>query len=640
MANLKLGLNTAVDKNGFIQNYPVGSIIIRANSTIDDGWLLCDGRPVNNADYPELLNHLSYEAKLMASDAETNDAFGKRIALSLDGNTALISSPSESTSPNSGNGAVYVFVFSGGVWTQQQKLLASDASSSDTFGSSLALSSDGNTAIIGAGGEGASFQGAAYVFTRSGSVWTQQQKLIASDRLSLDGFGNSVALSSDGNTALIGAWREDTSPNSDNGAVYYFSRSGGVWTQQQKLLASDRASSDYFGYSVALSSDGTVALIGAYGEDTSPNSDNGAVYYFTRSGSVWTQQQKLLASDAASNDLFGLIVVLSSDGNTALISALNESTSPNSQNGAVYSFTRSGGVWTQEAKILASDKIDGHNFGGSLSISSDGNIAIIGAEREPSSIGNNTGAAYLFTRSGGVWTQQHKFFAPDVQSGDSFGYWNQISPNGAKVIISSPFVDTPPNSQNGAVYVFDLGSSLPYGGSSSTFNLPPLVYNATNNPTPRMPFSTIASEATYPNNFNHVHNIAINATGFSAATHYHNHNSNTAGSNNDTHSHNHGVVSGNTDSSGAGAGSASTRLAGPAGPYASGNSGQVNHTHGGAGWSGNSNNFAYAHAHNVQIHNTTNHDHNHNTNITSSSHSVSPTDMFPLSKQVYFLIKT
>jgi microcystin-dependent protein len=174
----------------------------------------------------------------------------------------------------------------------------------------------------------------------------------------------------------------------------------------------------------------------------------------------------------------------------------------------------------------------------------------------------------------------------------------------------------------------------------STFRLPPLVYNVTNNPTQRIPFSTIASEATYPNVFTHGHTVAINATSFSASNHNHNHNSNTSGSIADTHSHNHGVVSGNTDASGAGNGSSAARLAGPSGPYASGPSGGVNHTHGGAAWSGNSNNFAYLHGHTVQIHNTTNHNHNHNTNIGSSSHSVSTSDMFPLSKQVYFLIKT
>ena len=176
----------------------------------------------------------------------------------------------------------------------------------------------------------------------------------------------------------------------------------------------------------------------------------------------------------------------------------------------------------------------------------------------------------------------------------------------------------------------------------ATFKLPPLVYNVTNNPTQRMPFSTKSVEATYPTVFTHDHTVAVNATSFSDSNHSHNHNSNTAASVNDTHSHNHGVVSGNTDSSGAGAGSAAARLAGPLGPYASGPSGGVNHAHGGAGWSGNSNNFAYAHAHNVTIHNATNHNHNHATNIASSSHTVSnlSSEIFPLSKQVYFLIKT
>jgi hypothetical protein len=231
-----------------------------------------------------------------------------------------------------------VFTLSAGTWTQQQKLLASDAASSDEFGFSVALSADGNTAIVGATAEDTSpnsNQGAAYVFTLSAGTWTQQQKLLASDASSGDQFGYSVALSADGDTALIGASEEGTSPNSVNGAAYVFTRSGGTWTQQQKLLASDAASSDQFGYSVALSADGDTALIGAYFEDTSPNSDNGAVYVFTRTAGVWAQQQKLLASDAASSDRFGNSVALSADGNTAIVGASLEDTS-NGNNGAAY----------------------------------------------------------------------------------------------------------------------------------------------------------------------------------------------------------------------------------------------------------------------------------------------------------------
>jgi microcystin-dependent protein len=181
----------------------------------------------------------------------------------------------------------------------------------------------------------------------------------------------------------------------------------------------------------------------------------------------------------------------------------------------------------------------------------------------------------------------------------------------------------------------------------ATFRLPPLVYNATNNPTQRMPFSTISAEATYPNVFTHNHTVGINATSFGSYNHNHNHNSNTRGSNSDSHSHNHGVISGNTGTSGASTApapanslSSNTRLAGPSGPYASGNSGQVNHTHTGGAYNANSTNQAYNHAHNITIHTQTNYSHTHNTNIASSSHNISSPGVSPLSKQVYFLIKT
>ena len=147
--------------------------------------------------------------------------------------------------------------------------------------------------------------GAAYVFARSGATWTQQQKLIASDAATGDGFGWSVGLSSDGNTALVGA--------SNKNSAYVFTRSGAAWTQQQKLT--DAAYGDFFGRSVGLSSDGNTALVGA----SNKNLAQGAAYVFTRSGAAWTQQQELTAPDAAYNDGFGWSVVLSSDGNTALL---------------------------------------------------------------------------------------------------------------------------------------------------------------------------------------------------------------------------------------------------------------------------------------------------------------------------------
>jgi hypothetical protein len=220
--------------------------------------------------------------KLLASDPATGDRFGDSVAVSTDGNTIIVGASAKSTSPNTGDGAAYVYTLVSGVWTQQAKLVASDRESLEYFGVSVDLSADGSTAIIGAYLEDTSpstNEGAAYVFTRSAGVWTQQQKLVASDRQFDDRFGNSVALSSDGNTALIGASSADT-PGLDKGAAYVFTRTSGTWTEQQKLLASDAASNDYFGQNVALSANGSIAIIIASDEDTSPSTNNGAAYIY------------------------------------------------------------------------------------------------------------------------------------------------------------------------------------------------------------------------------------------------------------------------------------------------------------------------------------------------------------------------
>jgi hypothetical protein len=395
--------------------------------------------------------------KLLASDKASDDYLGSLISISADGNTAIIGAASESTSPNFYQGAAYIFTRSGITWTQQAKLLANDAANSDYFGISVSISADGNTAIIGAYNEGTSpnsQQGAAYVFTRSGSTWTQQAKLLAGDAVSVDAFGYSVSLSSDGNTALIGAIYEDTSAATSNGAAYVFTRSGSTWTQQAKLLASDFGNNDQFGTSVYLSSDGNTALIGAATETTSFSSQ-GAAYVFTRSGSTWTQQAKLLAGDAGSNDYLGLAVSLSADGNTALLGARNESTSPTTENGAAYVFTRSGSTWTQQAKLLAGDKASYDYFGNSVSLSSNGNIAIIGAYLEATSPNSSNGAAYVFTRSGSTWTQQQKIGANDAANSDYFGRSVALSADGSVAMISADGEDTSPTSQQGAVYVFN-----------------------------------------------------------------------------------------------------------------------------------------------------------------------------------------
>jgi hypothetical protein len=263
-------------------------------------------------------------------------------------------------------------------------------------GFSVAVSADGNTAIVG--GLGDNFQtGAAWVYTRSGGVWTQQgNKLVGKGAVGdlPAQQGSSAALSADGNTAIVGG-RGD---NGAAGAAWVYTRSGGVWTQQGNKLVGNGAVGGVpaqQGFSVALSADGNTAIVGGIGD----NVDAGATWVFTRSGGVWTQQgSKLVGSGAVDPAGQGSSVALSGDGNTAIVGGAGD----NNQGGAAWMFTRSGGVWTQQGSKLVGTGAGGDaGQGRSVALSGDGNTAIVGASEDNS----GTGAAWVYTRSGGVWTQ-------------------------------------------------------------------------------------------------------------------------------------------------------------------------------------------------------------------------------------------
>lgn len=327
---------------------------------------------------------------------------------------------------NNGQGAAYVPVRSGGAWTQQQRLTASDGASYDYFGYSVSVS--GDTAVIGAWNktiDSHQQQGAAYVFVRGGGVWTQQQELIASDAELDDGFGWSVSVS--GDTAVIGT----PGKNGAQGAAYVFVRSGGAWSQQQELTASDGAALDYFGYSVALS--GGTVLIGAFNK----NGSQGAAYVFAFSGGTWSQQQELTASDGAAGDSFGFSVAMS--GNTAVIGA----PSRNRSQGAAYGFVFSG-TWGQQQELTASDGAVGDSFGDSVSVS--GATAVIAAYHK----NNYQGAAYLFALNGGAWVQTQELTASDGAANDVFG--SSVSVSGDTAVVGA----AGENTAQGCSYVFAL----------------------------------------------------------------------------------------------------------------------------------------------------------------------------------------
>jgi hypothetical protein len=374
------------------------------------------------------------QTTLIAEDGAEGDGFGSSVAMS--GDTALIGADFDETTAGLGAGSAYVFVRSGMGWSQQAKVTASDGAAFDFFGSAVALS--GETALIGAydndtlGGENA---GSAYVFVRSGTTWSQQTKLTADDGTMDDRFGSSVALS--GETALIGAWSGETELSAYAGSAYVFVRSGTNWTQQAKLTASDGAAFDTFGSAVALI--GNTALIGAPGNDTPAAADAGSTYVFMRNGTSWTQQAKLTASDGGAAHDFGKSLSLS--GDTAVIGAGRAFSIPGQEAAGAYIFRRVGVTWTQEAKLTADDASIFGRFVGSVAL--DGDTVLIG---DPSNGG------YLYARSGTSWSQQVKLIAEDEAAFDEFGLSVALSAD--TVLIGAPCDDTLAGGDTGAAYVF------------------------------------------------------------------------------------------------------------------------------------------------------------------------------------------
>jgi hypothetical protein len=351
--------------------------------------------------------------KLIGTGALGNANQGMSVALSADGNTAIVGGPGANNadrdrSPFVGPaGAAWLFTRSGSVWTQQGNKLVGTTSEYGgglwSQGASVAVSADGNTAIVGGPSDNRT-TGAAWVFTRSGGVWTQQgYKLVGTGAYPTRepplplGQGMSVALSADGNTAIVGAWRAE--------AAWVFTRSSGVWTEQGKLVGTGAVGSARQGMSVALSADGNTAILGGW----SDNSKTGAAWVFTRSGGVWRQQgKKLVGTGAVGSACQGMSVALSADGNTAILGGPGDNPWDRSvpfglgAAGAAWVFTRSGGVWTQQGdKLVSTGALGRARQGISVALSADGNIAIVGGISDAGGVG----AASVFTRSGGHWTQ-------------------------------------------------------------------------------------------------------------------------------------------------------------------------------------------------------------------------------------------
>jgi hypothetical protein len=467
------------------------------------------------------------EAYVKASNTGSGDLFGW--AVSVSGDTLVVGAPAEASSASGvngdqaddslpGSGAAYVFVRSSTGWTQQAYLKASNPGADDYLGTGqgdsfgAAVSISGDTIVVGAPGEASDAtgvdgdqaddslprSGAAYVFVRSGTTWTQQAYLKASNTDAGDLFGGSVSVSGDtvvvgavfeasGATGVNGDQSDDSAP--DCGAAYVFVRAGTTWSQQAYLKASNAEEGDLFG---AVSISGETIVVGASGEaseatgidgDQADDSStySGAAYVFVRSGATWTQQAYLKPSNTGDYDFFGGGTAIA--GDTIVVRATGEDSAAAGvdgdqaddsapESGAAYVFVRTGTTWTQQAYLKASNTGEEDGFGSAVSVSSD--VIVVGASGEASDATGldgdqaddsepSSGAAYVFTRSGTTWTQLAYLKASNAQSDDVFGASAAVF--GDTIVVGAPVEASAATgvngnqssnsaAQSGAAYVF------------------------------------------------------------------------------------------------------------------------------------------------------------------------------------------
>lgn len=428
-------LGAADDRFGYAVALDGATVLIgayRADATaIDQGaayaFVLHDSRHVQ-------------QPKLIAQDGAELDHFGNAVAIS--GDTLVVGAENDDIGMNVNQGSAYVFTRNGASWTFQQKLTAAgnDGLANDYFGASVAI--DGQTVAVGASGVNAG-RGAAYVFTRSGTVWAQQQKLAAGDGAVFDSFGFSVALG--GNTLVAGAPLAVIGTKVNQGAAYVFTRNGAAWTEQRKLTASDGATDDRFGFAVALGNN-TVA-VGAPEDTIGTNDNQGSVYVFTRNGATWTEQPKLIAGDGAANDFFGGAVAIS--GDTLAVGAEGDTIGTNVRQGSAYVYGPSEATWQFRQKLIASDGAAENNFGRVVAVSAD--TLVVGASGATIGTNRQQGAAYVFTRLGS-WYPQQKFTASDGAEQDRFGC--AVAVSGDAVAVGALNAKIGGNDDQGAAYIF------------------------------------------------------------------------------------------------------------------------------------------------------------------------------------------
>lgn len=373
---------------------------------------------------------LEQTQKIYAGNPEASGGFGRSVAISGDGST-IISGAFGEDGAGTDRGAGYIFTKVGGTWTQQARVINSDSGDSQTFGLAVDLTSDGNTAIIGRTTE-------AYIFTRgSGSpLWTEQVELNPTGGISIN--HNGVAISPNGSTAAVGD-NIDSVTFTYTGAAHVFRKNGGSWLEETKLLPSPLVERDNVGASVSITGNGDTVIAGGP-RITGGTNNRGVMHAWTREGSPgWAHEEKIFGFENL--DQFGYDVDISSNGDVAIIgAALYDFGGTNRGGAAIY--TRSGSTWTFETTLFASDAQDDDRFGGSVAITADGGTVVVGCL--------NTDKVYVFTGSGSSWEETQIL---DTASGDQ-QLSVDISDDGNIVVVGS-YTDGDNGTNSGAIYIYE-----------------------------------------------------------------------------------------------------------------------------------------------------------------------------------------
>lgn len=396
---------------------------------------LSTGAPDRNvASQVSSVRPFEQQQKLVASDGDAEDIFGIAVSLSNDGTTALVGASGDEDPNGERSGSAYVFTRDGGSWSQQQKLTPENGTERGDFGIAVALSADGTTALVGARndnnekGEGA---GSAYIFTRTGGQWRQQATLVGDAVGSYHAFGGSVALSDDGSTAVVGSISR-----SDDPKAYVFTGEGGGWRQQHSFMLLHDVDAGMH-WTVSVSGDGDTVLVGAV-----VHGGTNAVHIFVRGDSGWTKQERLTVAESDLTLGFGDAMSVSRDGTTALIGSNNAPSEGGS--GSAYLFTRNGETWMRQAQFTPTESGDKTQFGISVSLSSDGTVALVTTTGE---------GQYVFSPGDTGWTRR-EVFSTDSSDPKSFGVSGSLSGDGTRTLIGAGGDDEPNGEDSGSAYVF------------------------------------------------------------------------------------------------------------------------------------------------------------------------------------------